>query len=407
MRDGGALTAGGLNSQLALYTDDLDLYSVNNIASQDFQNHTLLPTNSTIKDWWQSAYTQIYAANAIIEGIENSETLSLEQVNQYKGEALFIRGYLHFILTSLFGDIPYITTTDRIENTNVVRVPAVEVHDQILSDLLLASELLPDEDISGERIRPYQTVAVAVLARVYLYMEQWSLAEAAADQVIAEFGDLEPDLNKVFLKEASGTIWQFKPNAEGQNTSDGGLAIFTIVPPRNWALTNDLFFAFEPGTLFNPGDQRQQKWIGIISEGTNTWRHAFKYKERSLTGTSKEYQIQLRLAEQYLIRAEARAEQGDITGAQQDINRIRNRAGLGDTTANTLEALREAILQERRVELFTEGGHRWFDLKRMGKAIEVLAPIKPGWKDTDMLFPIPEAELLINPNLLPQNDGYD
>ncbi|MDO5969574.1 RagB/SusD family nutrient uptake outer membrane protein, partial [Flavivirga aquimarina] len=121
---------------------------------------------------------------------------------------------------------------------------------------------------------------------------------------------------------------------------------------------------------------------------------------------SEEYPVVFRLAEQYLIRAEARAELGKISEAQSDLNVIRNRAGLGNTTASTKEALRDAILDERQVELFTERGHRWFDLKRRGEAADVLAPLKPSWQDTDVLFPIPESELLLNPNLLPQNDGY-
>jgi hypothetical protein len=406
MRDQGLLTASGLNSNMGFYTDALDNYAFGASESNSFQNHTLLSNNSIIEFWWGSAYAQIYAANAIIEGLEHSEALTLEEIDHYKGEALFIRGYLHFLLMALFGDIPYITTTDYTENTTVSRAPQAAVYSQILIDLNLAAALLPDEDMSGERVRPYQAVAEAVLARVYLYNEQWDMAEVASDKVITQFGALEPDLNKVFLKDAPGTIWQFKSEGDGRNTIDGALAIFITGPPTNWALTDDLFFAFEPPTVYQR-DHRQSEWISTVSDGTTTWRHAFKYKERDNTDTSREYQIQLRLAEQYLIRAEARAHLGDISGAQADINAIRNRAGLGDTSAATLKALLDAILQERRVELFTEGGHRWFDLKRMGKAAEVLAPIKPGWRDTDVLLPIPEAELLSNPNLLPQNDGYD
>ena len=172
-------------------------------------------------------------------------------------------------------------------------------------------------------------------------------------------------------------------------------------------MSDALFFAFESGTIFQSGDQRKfgPNETAWIKEVTNTWRHSYKYKDEFST-SSLEYAIQLRLAEQYLIRAEARAQRGDISGAQADINVIRNRAGLGNTSAVTLNELLDAILQERRVELFTEQGHRWFDLKRMGKAKEVLEPIKLGWRDTDLLFPIPDKELGLNPNLLPQNSGY-
>lgn len=112
------------------------------------------------------------------------------------------------------------------------------------------------------------------------------------------------------------------------------------------------------------------------------------------------------MEEQYLIRAEARAYQVNISGAQEDLNIIRNRAGLSDTSATTQQDLLSAILQERRLELFTEIGHRWFDLKRTGQAGTVLAPLKPAWQERNLLLPIPETELILNPNLQPQNPGY-
>jgi hypothetical protein len=113
----------------------------------------------------------------------------------------------------------------------------------------------------------------------------------------------------------------------------------------------------------------------------------------------------LRLAEQYLIRAEARTQQNNIAGAQADVNVIRHRAGLGDTPANDKESLLTAIDQERKHELFNEWGHRWLDLKRTGRADAVLSAIKPQWKPTAVLFPIPESEIINNP-ALKQNPGY-
>jgi hypothetical protein len=407
MRGDGLLSGSfnGLGYLMGLYTDELDLYAFSS-TGEAYQNHALLATDPIALGLWNSTYNQIYSANDVIEGVGNSVSLASEDRDRFKGEALFIRAYLHLLLVELYGDIPYIATTDYIKNTTVARMPRALVYNQIIADLILAKDLLPDTDISGEKVRPYAAVADAVLARAYLYTEQWALAEAASNRVIAGFGALEPDLNKVFLKDAPGTIWQFKPNSDGDNTSEGSISIFTSGPPLNIALSNSLVDAFESGSLAQPGDQRELRWIKRVSNSNGTWFHAFKYKQRENTGTSVEYSIQLRLAEQYLIRAEARIQQGDVTGAQQDINSIRNRAGLGNTTATSVDAVLDAILQERCVELFAEHGHRWFDLKRMGTAAEVLAPIKPGWRATDILLPIPEAELLLNPNLSPQNDGY-
>ena len=119
-----------------------------------------------------------------------------------------------------------------------------------------------------------------------------------------------------------------------------------------------------------------------------------------------EYSIILRLGEMYLIRAEARAHTGDLIGAKEDLNTIRHTAGLEDTSAVTQDEILNAVLQERRLELFTEFGHRFFDLKRFNKIQPVLSAVKPGWDIHDDLFPIPEAELNLNPNLKPQNPGY-
>jgi hypothetical protein len=115
------------------------------------------------------------------------------------------------------------------------------------------------------------------------------------------------------------------------------------------------------------------------------------------------------LAEQFLIRAEARAKQNNkligSNSAESDINVIRNRAGLLNTSAATQEELLSEIERERRVELFVEWGHRWLDLKRSGRASAVLSLIKPLWDDTDVLYPIPYSERLLNPKLT-QNFGY-
>ncbi|AUP81545.1 RagB/SusD family nutrient uptake outer membrane protein [Flavivirga eckloniae] len=402
MRDGGLMSGyeGGNSSELGLYADEMDQFNIQN----PFFDHSISATNSRISGWWNHTYNLIYTANAIIEGVENSATLSLEDHNQLKGEALFIRGYLHFLLVELYGPVPYIRTTDYTVNVIAFRDPINKVYDYIIKDLIEAANLL-SEDISGERIRVYKGVVKALLARVYLYTHQWHLAETMASNIINSFV-LEPDLNKVFLKNASSTIWQFRPSVEGENASYGGSFIFTVNPGIKPTLSESMVKTFQPNDL------RKYSWTRSVNSGSNTWYHAYKYKEAGSTenldgeAESKEYPVVFRLAEQYLIRAEARAQRGDISGAQEDLNVVRTRAGLPNTIAASTDALLGVILQERRVELFTEHGHRWFDLKRLGKAAEILAPVKSNWQDKDILLPIPESEILLNPNLIPQNDGY-
>jgi hypothetical protein len=284
----------------------------------------------------------------------------------------------------------------------VHRIPENEVYVLIKNDLEHAISLLPEDYITEERVRPNKWTAAALLARVNLYMGAWDEASNAASAVLNETGlySWEAELDKVFLKESTTTIWQFLPKFAGDNTLEAETFSFSSAPPPLSALSSSLM------TSFTAGDQRKTHWITAVSDGTDVWYHASKYKAVGNTGSSMEYSIVFRLAEQYLIRAEARAHQGDLIGAKEDLNKIRHTAGLPDTDAATAPEIIDAVLAERRVELFTEFGQRFFDLKRTGKLDTALSPIKAGWNSTDLNFPIPESELLLNPNLAPQNAGY-
>ncbi|RZM07928.1 MAG: RagB/SusD family nutrient uptake outer membrane protein, partial [Pedobacter sp.] len=174
---------------------------------------------------------------------------------------------------------------------------------------------------------------------------------------------------------------------------------FESGPPPVRALSQDLIDSFEPGDL------RRLHWVGEVTDGSVSWYYPNKYKQHDFTSQSTEYSILLRMEEIVLIRAEARARISDVTGAAQDLNIIRSRAGLDNSTAVTADEMVHSILNERRWELFTEHGHRFFDLVRAGQANAVLSS-KQGWDATDVLLPIPDRELNLNPNLLPQNAGY-
>lgn len=392
----------GLSILLGSYGDELAYYSNGSLPEEAFFKNNLLPSNTTVTGTWNDSYNLVFAANAVLEGVDRSTGISQNDKNQLKGEALFVRSYIHFYLLNLFGEIPYITSTAYQVNAKAKKLSQEILYPLLITDLKTAETLLPANYIGGERVRPNRTVAEAFLARVQLYASNWEAAEIASNLVINNTATyaLEDDLDKVFLKNGTSTLWQLKPQGDGQNTLEGQNFIFASGPPPNRALTVDLSNAFETG------DQRKNHWIGTVSDGTQNWYYPNKYKQNNNTGSSAEYSILFRLEEVYLIRAEARAQQGNSIGAKEDLNKIRNRAGLANTTANTKQEILEAILQERRVELFTEQGQRWFDLKRSGQSNPVLSAIKPGWNTTDILWPLPETELLLNSNLLPQNPGY-
>ena len=404
MRDYSMITGNsdGLSSLLGNYADELTYYGVSDSPLQNFYNHTLLPSNSGVSVLWNSSYNQIYAANAIVEGVDNSTAITGDNRNRLKGEALFIRAFIHFNLVNLFGDIPYITSTDYKTNTMISKQTQADVYNHIIADLLEAKELLPETYTSAQRIRPNKYTVSALLARVFLYTENWQLAENEASVIINKTAlyQWQDNLDLVFLKDSPSTIWQLHPGVAGLNTIEGRTFIFTSAPPNIEAISPELLHAFEAG------DQRKNHWLGSVNDGTDTYYFPFKYKLDTNSGTSQEYSIIFRLEEQYLIRAEARIHLGKLAEAKNDINKIRQRATLANTAASTSEELSQAVLQERRVELFTEFGHRWFDLKRTGKTATVLSVIKSTWKDRDNLLPLPASELLANSHLLPQNQGY-
>ena len=403
LRESGFLSGGlqGSSSALGMYADELTYYGSPGVSGQFLFANNLLPSSEIVTTQWNESYHQIYLANSVLIGVQNSTGLAQEDKDQLRGEALFVRALIHLYLVNVYGDVPYITTTDYQQNRLAIRTPTADVYTNITADLIESADLLPSNYLTANRTRPNRSAARAVLARTYLYRGLWAEAANEASSVITNsLYSIEPNLELVFLKESGETIWQFAPMMNGMNTREASAFTFTTVPPPTVAISTQLLNSFELG------DIRLEQWLKPITDGSDTYYHAYKYKTVGNSGTSVEYSIVLRLAEQYLIRAEARARQGDIIGSREDLNTIRQRAGLEQTTAVSEEELINAVLHERQLELFTEHGHRFFDLKRTNRLDSALTPVKFGWDTTDKLWPIPETELLANPNLTPQNSGY-
>jgi starch-binding outer membrane protein, SusD/RagB family len=394
----GSLTyRAGLSADELVYHAALEEYI-------EFFNNSLLPTNSGVNNsFWNKPYKFIYHVNSILEGLSRSTLITDKVKEQVEGEAKFIRAFCYFYLANLFGDVPLILTTDYRTNRNAYRTPNSQVYQQIISDLLDAqSKLALDYSYSNnQRVQPNRWAALALLARTYLYVNDWPRAETIASEIIDNHTafSLVNDLNSVFLKNSSEAIWQLLPLSSSFNTHEGSAFIITGVPVEV-SLSNELLESFEIG------DERKTNWVKSFSSDDLTYYYPFKYKIRTGINPLNEYSMVLRLAEQYLIRAEARTQLDNISGAQEDVNKIRNRAGLLNTEADTQEELLLAIEQERRIEFFAEWGHRWLDLKRMNRADAILGTVKSNWQSTDLLYPIPQTEIDNAPNLKPQNLGY-
>lgn len=397
-----------------LSADNLSLYDLNGQAYTPYYINDLKPTGPGTPILWNNIYPIIYVANAAIEGLNKSTSLTPSVKDQLMGEARFVRAFCFFYLTNLYGDIPVPLGTDYKTNATLERSSSEKVYEQIIFDLKEAQRLLNTQFVgidaisaSAERVRPNKGAATALLARAFLYKADYVNAEMLATAVINSPLYDTAALNDVFLKNSREAIWQLQPVGVNENTKE---AILFILPEEGPSIARPIFLSNQVMSNFETGDLRKRNWTdSVIAEGV-TYYYAYKYKAGLNVGAVSEYEMVLRLAEQYLIRSEARVRQGNLTGGLADLNVVRKRAGLAPSVANTAVDLLSAIQHERQAELFTEWGDRWFDLKRTGKVNEVMeqvTPFKGGiWNSNWQLYPIPLTELQANPNLV-QNPGYN
>ncbi|MDP4218566.1 MAG: RagB/SusD family nutrient uptake outer membrane protein [Bacteroidota bacterium] len=410
----------------ALAADELTLYDFNNQSYQPWYTNTLLAINTSGVNYWQSYYIMLYYANAAMEGVKGSNSLTAAVKQQLLGECYFIRAYCYFHLVNFYGDVPLALSTDYKVNGSLSRAPQAQVWNQIISDLHTAQGLLSSNFLdatvlktTGERTRPTKWAATALLARAYLYTKNWAGADSAASALInnsSQFGlgTLNGSSStRVFAKNSTETIWALQPVGTGIRTNTGEGLVFTLpAAGPNTSGTYPVYLSNAVLNAFEPGDLRLANWVNSVTVGATTYYYPFKYQAGMLNTTVIEYAIQFRLAEQYLIRAEAEANETKAGAAVTDLNVIRSRAGLSGYAGPTdLPSLQSAILHERQVELFTEGAHRWFDLKRTGMIDAVMGSggacaAKGGtWSTNWQWLPLPATELTANQNLT-QNQGY-
>ena len=372
---------------------------------QAFYNYSLTSVNDKATILWTGPYAGIYPVNAILRNITNNSALSASFTQQITGEMKVVRALYHFNLVNIFGAVPLVTSADYTANSAIPRTSVDSVYVQIIADLTDALQKLTPNYPSSGSYRPNRYVASALLAKVYLYRQQWQNAYDAASTVIGSgVYRLAPNLNNVFLDGSSEAIWQIPAPGPRVATTEA----YNYIPLSrgtvpHYLLTPWLLNAFEAG------DQRLLDWTNKVVVNTGSGNQAlyypYKYKNVLTSSRTKEDFMILRLAEQYLIRAEASAELGNTAAALADLNVVRARAGLAAATAASPAAALSAILHERQTELFTEWGNRWYDLKRTGTATTVLGSEKTGWQANAELYPVPRAQLTADP-LLTQNQGY-
>ena len=413
-----------------IYSDELTEYS-SQLSPLALYEDDVSSSIGGVTGLWPDFYGQLYTINTAIENLPAQSTLAVPHKNQWLGEAYFLRGLMYFYITNLYGTAPLVLGTNYTTNNTLARSPQSDVYAQIVSDLQQADTLLSDSyyNASGatttDRGRPNRMAAAALLAKTYLYTGDWKDAETQADSVIADAADYQlTNPLQTFLIGSQEVIWGIEP---GENSYylpyvEGDVPAY-YVPSGNVpsnatvavTLSDSLVGAFEPGDL------RMADWVGVDSVASggsgpgSAYYYAYKYKANGSYTSAQEYITMFRLAEIYLIRAEARAQQGNYTGAgsaASDLNTVRARATLPPTTAATQADMLAAIAHERRVELFCENGNRFFDLRRTGALtplMETLAPLKGGtWNSSGLQqwWPIPLTDVQNDPKMT-QTPGYE
>jgi len=408
-----------------------DAYAgADNPANFQIDDFRIDATNSNISRDWAYLYSTIGKTNSIINNVNAcpDPALTPARKSEIIAEASFIRAYQYFQLVQLWGDVPLqlkeVTTISASNLSEIYpllyppRTPMAKVYTQIIADLETALAGVPATAIN----KGYVTKGAvnAMLAYVYATIEphDWTRVSQYCDAVINGGYHLMVNYNDLWNNQNENCAESiFEINYTGGSTDGNwGAKMFRGMDWKKFNIpSNDLVKAFD-----DEKDTLRKNASIIFLDVTGKWsdpnwpqtHYPFLNKYRNFIEGNDQNYIFIRLADILLLKAEALNEQGDVAGAAELVNRIRHRALLGDTPATTQEAMRLAIEKERRLELAFEA-HRWFDLKRTGRAIEVMNNAvgpdgqKIGYNVTQnkLVWAIPQGELDKNKQLV-QNPGY-
>jgi gamma-glutamylcyclotransferase (GGCT)/AIG2-like uncharacterized protein YtfP len=366
---------------------------------QQFDLNAIPAENSSIKSVWSQIYRVVNVANNLIDKVPAIQDRNLTEAQRQTilGQAYFLRALSYFDLGRAWGGVPLVLqpTVDKNSGSGIKRATREQTYTQVLTDLEQAELLLPS---LTARSRASKEAVWALKARLYLYQQNWQKAEEYATLVISS--------GKAKLVTPYSAFYTGKQTEESilelvyDNADRNSHANYWLTSSRGgryeWkpsaSITQDLRNPAIGGT--------RSVLIGTQTNNGNELVYGQKYTK---IATGEDGAFILRIAEQYLIRAEARLKQNDLTGGLADLNAVRKRAEVQPLVTLDLQAALLAVEQERKVELAFEG-HRWFDLIRTGRAQQVLGISDPN----KFLYPIPNSEILADPDLGPedQNPGY-
>lgn len=367
----------------------------NSPTNREFDVYGVFTTNTRVQELWTAIYKTVNISNNIIQKVPALQDVTLDEAerNRIRGEAFFLRALSYFDLVRLWGNVPVVTKATETpgDAAAIVNSSPETVYEFIGSDLDSAELLLP---LTVQRNRANRSTAWALKARLHLYKEEYALAEEYAGRLIGDSANyrLVPSYSQFYTaKNSPESIFEVDYTINNRNSY-----------ASNWFQSPSLGGKKE----FLPTDE----FVSLINDpAVGGTRSALVFNVGGVTygnmnfhiATGEDQSYILRLAEMYLIRAEARAKLGKLEEGLQDLTIIRARANVAAIEhVATAEELIDNVLLERRLELAYES-QRWFDLVRTGRAQEVL-----GIADANKLYlPIPKQEILVNSNLT-QNPDY-
>lgn len=411
-----------------LTTDNAEItWSSPTTNESELDENAVTSTNGFVGSVWSVGFQTVSRCNNIlnrIEGAQIDETLK----SQYKAEAMFLRAYSYFYLVRFFGDLPIIersfTSPNEVAEFDMTRRPAEEVYQVIIDDLTTAAGLFQIHDLPKSRASV--GAAKTLLGKVYLRRGEWSLAADVLKEVIdMNQYSLMPDYKTLFTNNNDNlaeSIFEIPYISGDIGEGNGFSSIFT--PPRfdmaifpgNMQGSGRVMPTLDMVNAYEPGDLRRKASIGdsvrLVTGDYAKERYGLKFVDFTvgLSGDGGINFTALRYADVLLMYAEALNELNDTGTAEDYLNLIRDRADLPPVDGLTKEEFRLALEHERRVEFFLEG-HRWHDLVRTGRALEVINAyweargLSFSLEPYELLMPIPSREISIDPNL-DQNDGY-
>ncbi len=396
-------------------------------------------TNSHVYDYWTETYYNITNCNTILDniGVVEDEATS----NLLAGQARFIRAYHYFNLVRLYGPVFLVKTRiSAQESMEYTRAPLDECYEFIVEELQGAAEMLEGTVYDDTEFgRATEWAAKSLLGKVYLTLGEYASAKTQLIDVIENSGHSllsnYADIHSIYNEVHAETIFSVRFTSGGIGL---GSSFANMFMASSGSSSADVITGGGDGyniptycirNAYEDGDVRKDATLqeGYYSSAGTYFEYPYCSKYLypvSIADDGDSDWIVLRFADVLLMCAEACNELGDRTTATEYLNMTRNRAGLSSKDASdytSTHEMRMALESERQVELAFEN-HRWFDLVRTGRVVEVVNAgfsdlfytdaaddgndlNMTGMDESDILLPIPQTEIDANPNIT-QNAGY-